>query len=91
MSLNDNTVYNTFDPNNPAHKLLSDNSRDRKHQELLPNLYANQITTWSSTYSVRGEKTFARTAMGWSDGYGVMRGLYVPGGGFRRDDARLYT
>ena len=27
VDLNDNTVYNTFDPNNPAHKLLSDNSR----------------------------------------------------------------
>ena len=78
VDLNDNTVYNTFDPNNPAHKLLSDNSRAIS-TEIAKNLYANQITTWSSTYSVRGEKTFARTAMGWSDGYGVMRGLYVPG------------
>ena len=48
--------------------------------EIAKNLYSNQITSWSSTYSVRGDKTFGRTAMGgWSDGYGVLRGLTVPG------------
>lgn len=76
--LNDTYVYNTFNPNNPAHKLFSDKSRDIS-TEIAKNLYANQLTMWSSGYSVRGEKTFARTAMGFSDGYGVMRGLAVPG------------
>jgi len=76
--LSDTNIYNTFDPNNPADKLMSDKSRDIS-TEIAKNLYANQITTWSSGYSVRGEKTFARTAMGFSDGYGVMRGLAVPG------------
>ncbi len=46
---------------------------------IAKNQYANQITTWSSGYSVTGDKTFGRIAMGWSDGYGVMRGLTVPG------------
>jgi hypothetical protein len=78
VDLNDTYVYNTFDPNNPAHKLISDKSREIS-TEIAKNLYSNQITTWSSGYSVRGEKTFARTAMAYTDGYGVMRGLTVPG------------
>lgn len=41
VDLNDNTVYNTFDPNNPAHKLLSDNSRAIS-TEIAKNLYANK-------------------------------------------------
>ena len=76
--LNDTYIYNTYDPNNAANKLNSDRSREIS-TEIAKNLYSNQITTWSSGYSVRGEKTFARTAMGFSDGYGVMRGLAVPG------------
>lgn len=46
---------------------------------IAKNLYSNEITNWTSSYTVRGDKTFARTAMGWSDGYGVLRGLTVPG------------
>lgn len=74
----DTQIYNTFNINDPAHKQLSDDSRAIS-TEIAKNLYANQITMWSSGYSVRGDKTFARTAMGWSDGYGVLRSLYVPG------------
>lgn len=74
----DTQIYNTFNINLPAHKQLSDDSRAIS-TEIAKNLYANQITMWSSGYSVRGDKTFARTAMGWSDGYGVLRSLYVPG------------
>ncbi|MCI7728076.1 MAG: Ig-like domain-containing protein [Bacteroidales bacterium] len=48
--------------------------------EIAKNLVSNQITCWgNSNYSVVGDKTFARTAMGWSDGYGVLRGLTTPG------------
>jgi N-acetylmuramoyl-L-alanine amidase/sugar lactone lactonase YvrE len=44
------------------------------------NLISNQLTVWtSSTPTIRGDKTFGRTAMGWDDGYGVLRGLTVPG------------
>lgn len=74
----DTQIYNTFNITNPAHKKLSDDSRAIS-TEIAKNLYANQITMWSSGYSVRGDKTFARIAMGWSDGYGVLRSLYVPG------------
>ena len=46
------------------------------------NIISNQLTVWtSSAPAVRGDKTFGRTAMApsWSDGYGVLRGLMVPG------------
>ncbi len=69
--LNDATSYPTPTP-------VSDKSREIS-TVIAKNLYANQITTWSSGYSVVGDKTFGRTAMGWSDGYGVLRGLTVPG------------
>lgn len=42
-------------------------------------LYENGVTHWSNTPQIRGDKTFARTIMGWSNGYGVLRGLKVPG------------
>jgi hypothetical protein len=74
----DTQIYNTFNITNPAHKKLSDDSRAIS-TEIAKNLYTNQLTTWSSGYSVRGDKTFARISMGWSDGYGVLRSLYVPG------------
>jgi len=68
---NDVTVYPTATP-------WSDKSRDIS-TVIAKNLYENQINTWSSTYNVAGDKTFARTAMRWDDGYGVLRGLAVPG------------
>ncbi len=40
---------------------------------------SNQANVWGNPYTVRGDKTFARINMGWSDGYGVLRGLRVPG------------
>jgi len=44
------------------------------------NLILNQLTNWTSpTPRITGDKTFGRTAMGWNDGYGVLRGLTVPG------------
>lgn len=46
---------------------------------IANNLYTNQANTWASAPTVRGDKTFGRTAMGWSDGYGVLRALAVPG------------
>ena len=65
-------VYPTPTPYSELSKAIS--------TEIAKNIYSNQITTWNSTYSVRGDKTFGRTAMdNWSDGYGVLRGLTVPG------------
>lgn len=46
-------------------------------------LVSNQITTWAPQSRVDGwvvgDKTFGRNIMGWSDGYGVLRKLAVPG------------
>jgi hypothetical protein len=68
----DTYIYPTPTPYSELSKAIS--------TEIAKNIYSNQITTWSSTYSVRGDKTFGRVAMGgWSDGYGVLRGLTVPG------------
>lgn len=43
------------------------------------NQYSNQVSCWSREPMIAGDKTFARTIMGWSNGYGVMRNLKVPG------------
>ncbi len=43
------------------------------------NQYANKIATWTNTPRIEGDKTFARTAMGWINGYGVLRWLDMPG------------
>lgn len=76
--LSDSQIYNTYNPGNATQFALSNKSRDIS-TEIAKNLYANQITTWSSGYQVRGDKTFARTIMTFLDGYGVLRGLAVPG------------
>ncbi len=68
---NDTHVYPTPTP-------CSDESRAIS-TVIAQNLYSNRITCWGGNYTVRGDKSFGRTAMGWSDGYGVLRGLAVPG------------
>ena len=42
-------------------------------------LYENAVTDWTRVPMIKGNKTFARDVMGWSNGYGVLRGLRVPG------------
>ncbi|NDP19790.1 MAG: T9SS type A sorting domain-containing protein [Paludibacter sp.] len=75
----DTNIYNTYNPNNPTQKALSDKSRAIS-TEIAKNLLKNQITYWTSpVYNVSGDKTFARLFMGWSDGYGILRGLNVAG------------
>ena len=41
--------------------------------------YLNAVSCWSREPMIAGDKTFARTVMGWSNGYGVLRNLRVPG------------
>ena len=41
--------------------------------------YMNAVSCWSREPMIAGDKTFARTVMGWSNGYGVLRNLRVPG------------
>lgn len=42
-------------------------------------LYENAVTVFSRVPYIMGDKTFARKIMGWSNGYGVLRRLTVPG------------
>lgn len=42
-------------------------------------LYENQVSVFSRVPYIVGDKTFARKIMGWSNGYGVLRRLTVPG------------
>lgn len=73
----DTYIYSNYNPNNATQKALSDKSRAIS-TEIAKNLLKNQITHWTSpVYNVSGDKTFARLYMGWSDGYGVLRGLTV--------------
>ena len=67
----DNHTYPTPTPH-------SDRSREIS-TVIAKNLYANEVNCWASDYTVRGDKTFAAQVMGWSNGYGVLRGLTVPG------------
>ncbi len=47
---------------------------------IAENLYSNKITNWSADrYYVYGDKSYASQSLGWQDGYGVLRGLTVPG------------
>ncbi|MFV0471579.1 MAG: N-acetylmuramoyl-L-alanine amidase [Paludibacteraceae bacterium] len=75
-------LYAGKDPNDsytyPTPTPMSEESRAIS-TVIAQNLYENQLTNWSSGIAVRGDKTFARTVMGWSNGYGVMRGLTIPG------------
>lgn len=47
---------------------------------IAANLAENKITTWTTdNYLVAGDKSYAAQNLGWTDGYGVLRGLTVPG------------
>ena len=41
--------------------------------------YMNEISCWSHSPQIKGDKTFARDIFNWSNGYGVLRWLNVPG------------
>lgn len=68
---NDATTYPTATPHSDESRAIC--------QAIANNLYSNKANVFASSPSVVGDKTYARTAMGWSDGYGVLRGLTVPG------------
>ncbi len=70
--LNDTHIYPTPVPRSEEGRAIS--------TEIAKNLIKNELTHWTSaSYNVSGDKTYARMYMGWSDGYGVLRGLTVPG------------
>jgi hypothetical protein len=71
VSDGDTHIYPSPTPRSDESKAIS--------TEIAKNQFKNQITHWTANYNVSGDKTFARLFMGWSNGYGVLRGLTVPG------------
>lgn len=71
VDVGDTHVYPTATPCSDESRIIS--------TVIANNQYLNTITPWTNKPSIRGDKTFGRTAMGWSNGYGVLRGLKVPG------------
>ncbi len=56
--------------------------KGREVTTLMGNLqWSNKITTWNgrTTPYIAGDKTYAKDVKGWSNGYGVLRKLAVPG------------
>ena len=67
----DNSSYSHM----PANEVTS-----RKIATLMgDNQYSNEVSCWTRVPMIAGDKTFAKNIMGWSNGYGVLRWLNVPG------------
>ena len=75
QDVGDNYPYTNRQP-----EWLSDKSREISTL-IGNNLIKNQLTHWTAaTPRITGDKTFGRLSMGgWTDGYGVLRNLNVPG------------
>lgn len=71
IDVGDTHVYPTATPHSDEGRAICTIIANDQH--------SNQANTWAAQPTVRGDKTFARTAMLWDDGYGVLRGLTVPG------------
>jgi hypothetical protein len=67
----DTYFYPTPTPKSDESKAIS--------TEIAKNQFKSQLTYWTANYNVSGDKTFGRLYMTWPDGYGVLRGLTVPG------------
>ncbi len=65
----------------PSMPTEENNQKSYEITTIMGNLMmSNKVATWSkSTPTIAGDKTFAADVMGWSDGYGVLRQLTVPG------------
>ncbi len=65
----------------PSMPTEENNQKSYEITTLMGNLMmSNKVATWSkSTPTIAGDKTFAKDIMGWSNGYGVLRKLSVPG------------
>lgn len=56
------------------------NAEGRAVSKLIgDNIYSCSLVQWSNKMQLRGDKTFARDVMDWSNGYGVLRWLTTPG------------
>ena len=71
MSPGDNRSYNHMPANSETSRKITTLMGD--------NQYMNEVSCWTRVPMIAGDKTFARDIMGWSNGYGVLRWLTVPG------------
>lgn len=56
------------------------NAEGRAVSKLIgDNIHGVTLVPWTNAMQLRGDKTFARDVMGWSNGYGVLRDLTTPG------------
>ena len=56
------------------------NAEGRAVSKLIgDNIRSVTLVPWTNAMQLRGDKTFAKNIMGWSNGYGVLRNLTTPG------------
>ena len=56
------------------------NAEGRAVSKLIgDNIRGVTLVPWTNAMQLRGDKTFAKNVMGWSNGYGVLRNLTTPG------------
>ena len=69
------------DLNGYSHKVTEvNNAEGRAVSKMIgDNIRALPLVPWTNKMQLRGDKTFARDIMGWSNGYGVLRNLTTPG------------
>ena len=69
------------DLNGYSHKVTEvNNAEGRAVSKMIgDNIRALPLVPWTNKMQLRGDKTFARDIMGWSNGYGVLRWLTTPG------------
>ncbi|MBQ8722002.1 MAG: T9SS type A sorting domain-containing protein [Paludibacteraceae bacterium] len=69
------------DLNAYSHKVTEvNNAESRAVSKLIgDNIRGVTLVPWTNAMQLRGDKTFARDIMGWSNGYGVLRDLTTPG------------
>ena len=75
-------LYSGLTPgDNRSYSHMPANSEtSRKITTLMgDNQYMNEVSCWTRVPMIAGDKTFAKDIMGWSNGYGVLRWLSVPG------------
>ena len=69
------------DLNGYSHKVTEvNNAEGRAVSKMIgDNIRGVTLVPWTNAMQLRGDKTFAKNIMGWSNGYGVLRWLTTPG------------
>ena len=69
------------DLNSYSHKVTEvNNAEGRAVSKMIgDNIRSLSLVPWTNAMQLRGDKTFAKNVMGWSNGYGVLRWLTTPG------------